>query len=74
MTIETDETNRLWEELALLRQSIIRADPSVMLDGRFEAMIITPITVIAIARELIALIPELRQAEALVKTNLFGRS
>ena len=48
-----EENVRLKEELTSLRQAIIQADPSVMMDGRFEAMITSPITIIDIARGLI---------------------
>ena len=52
------EENRLLRaELAGLRQAILRADPTVLLDGRFERMIISPIAVISIARELVARSP-----------------
>lgn len=66
MTIEVDEQLRLKEELVLLRQAIIRIEPSVMLDGRFEEMITTPLSILAIARELIGQIPELKKAETWV--------
>ncbi len=48
-----EENKRLKDELAALRQIIMRADPSVMLDGRFELMIISPVAVIGIARDLV---------------------
>lgn len=57
-----EENERLKLELAGLRQVILQIEPHVLMDGRFEKMIIAPITVIAVARDLIAQIPELRQA------------
>jgi hypothetical protein len=48
-----EENERLKEELAGLRQAIIQADPAVLIDGRFEQMITTPITVITVARQLV---------------------
>jgi hypothetical protein len=66
MNHEDEENPRLTEELALLRQSIMRAEPSVMLDGRFEEMIITPLSVIIIARELISQIPAIKATTFLV--------
>jgi hypothetical protein len=57
-----EENERLKEELAGLRQAIIQADPAVLLDGRFELMITTPITVITVARQLVAELPALRRA------------
>ncbi len=51
--IVLEENQRLKEELAALRQIIIRADPTVMVDGRFELMIISPIAIIGIARDLV---------------------
>lgn len=40
-------------ELERLRQVILRAEPAVLFDGRFEDMITAPVTTIAIATELI---------------------
>lgn len=57
-----EENARLKEELAALRQAILQADPDVLLDGRFEEMIVTPITVIGVARDLITTIPAMRRA------------
>lgn len=53
------ENERLKNELASLRQLILQTDPSVMLDGRFEKMMLAPINVIAVARSLIEQIPNL---------------
>ncbi|MCA9962550.1 MAG: hypothetical protein R3E31_05425 [Chloroflexota bacterium] len=59
-----EENRRLKEELAMLRQTIIQADPTVMFDGRFEQMITTPVQIIGVAQQLIQSIPQLRyQAE-----------
>ena len=51
------ENVRLKDELAALRQQIMLSDPSVMLDGRFEKMMVAPINVIAVARSLIEQMP-----------------
>lgn len=48
-----EENQRLKTELAALRKTIMQAEPLVMVDGRFEQMMTTPITVIDIARKLI---------------------
>ena len=53
------ENERLKNELASLRQLILQTDPSVMLDGRFEKMMVAPINVIAVARSLIEQIPNM---------------
>jgi hypothetical protein len=57
-----EENERLKEELAGLRQAIIQADPAVLIDGRFEQMITTPITVITVARQLVTEMSTLRRA------------
>lgn len=54
------ENERLKSELASLRQLILQTDPSVMLDGRFEKMMVAPINVIAVARTLIEQIPHMQ--------------
>ena len=59
-----EQNERLREELANLRQAIMQVEPQVLLDGHFEQMITTPITVIAVARDLIAKIPEMRRTGA----------
>lgn len=48
-----EENRRLKAELHTLRQVIIRIDPSVMLDGRFEEMITRPTSIIEVARDLL---------------------
>jgi len=53
-----DENNRLKVELWQLRQAIIRADPMVMHDGRFEKMFVAPVNIIDIARQLIEALPQ----------------
>ncbi len=53
------ENQRLKSELASLRQLILQTDPSVMVDGRFEKMMVAPINVIAVARALIEQIPNM---------------
>lgn len=47
------EGERYRHELERLRQVILRAEPAVLFDGRFEDMITAPVTTIAIAAELI---------------------
>ena len=47
------ENQRLKSQLSGLRQAIIQADPTVIVDGRFEKMMTAPITVIEIARDLL---------------------
>lgn len=54
---EPDRQDQLEQELSILRQAIMRAEPSVMVDGRFEQMITSPVTVIHIARQLIERLP-----------------
>jgi hypothetical protein len=53
------ENERLKSELVSLRQLILQTDPSVMLDGRFEKMMVAPINIIAVARSLIEQIPNM---------------
>jgi hypothetical protein len=53
-----EENNRLKTELWQLRQAIIRAEPAVMHDGRFEEMFTTPVRIIGVARQIIELLPE----------------
>ena len=53
------ENERLKSELASLRQLILQTDPSVMVDGRFEKMMVAPINIIAVARSLIEQIPNM---------------
>ena len=53
------ENERLKSELVSLRQLILQTDPSVMVDGRFEKMMVAPINVIAVARTLIEQIPNM---------------
>lgn len=47
------ENQRLKEELKTLRRTIINVEPSVLVDGRFEEMMIAPINVIGIARQVL---------------------
>lgn len=47
------ENERMKSELTSLRRAVIQADPTVIVDGRFERMMTAPITVIGIARELL---------------------
>lgn len=53
LDLRIEEEDRLTDEIASLRQVIIRVEPSVMVDGRFEQMFTTPITVLRIARQLL---------------------
>lgn len=47
------ENEKMKSQLTGLRQAVIQADPTVIVDGRFEKMMTAPITVIEIARELL---------------------
>lgn len=47
------ENEKMKSKLMGLRKAVIKADPTVIVDGRFEKMIVAPITVIEIARELL---------------------
>ena len=51
--IARHENEKIKSKLSGLRQAIIQADPTVIVDGRFEKMMAAPITVIEIARELL---------------------
>lgn len=55
-----EENERLQESLADLRQLIMRVEPAVMFDGRFEEMITNPTAIIDAARQLIRTIPARR--------------
>jgi hypothetical protein len=57
LNIVQEENQRLKAELSSLRRVIMQVEPVVMVDGRFEEMILSPITVINIAREIIQSIP-----------------
>ncbi|MBE2223068.1 MAG: hypothetical protein IAF02_16105 [Anaerolineae bacterium] len=61
-----EENQRLKRDLASLRQVIIAAEPTVMVDGRFEEMITTPGKTITIAQSLIAEMTRARQEAQLV--------
>lgn len=60
LNIVQEENQRLKAELLSLRRVIMQAEPVVMLDGRFEEMIVSPITVINVARDIIQKIPQHR--------------
>jgi hypothetical protein len=60
LDIAQAENQRFKSELSSLRQLILEVEPSVMLDGRFEKMMLSPITVIEVARNLIQKIHQLR--------------
>ena len=47
------ENEKMKSQLTGLRRAVIQADPTVIVDGRFEKMMTAPITVIEIARELL---------------------
>lgn len=47
------ENEKMKSQLSGLRQAVMQADPTVIVDGRFEKMMTAPITVIEIARELL---------------------
>ena len=57
------ENQRLKQELAALRQAIIQIEPGVLYDGRFDKMILSPITTVTIARQLLEQLPHLRENE-----------
>ncbi|GIK56382.1 MAG: hypothetical protein HND44_06785 [Chloroflexi bacterium] len=58
LNIVQEENRRLKGELSALRRVIMQVEPVVMLDGRFEEMMTSPIAVIGVARQIIAQIPE----------------
>ncbi len=45
---------RIEEELNVLRQTIMKVEPAVMIDGRFEQMILNPIQIVRIAERLLS--------------------
>ena len=61
-----EENQRLKRDLASLRQAIIAAEPTVMVDGRFEEMITAPSRTINIAQALILEITQTQQEKQLV--------
>jgi hypothetical protein len=61
-----EENQRLKRDLASLRQAIIAAEPTVMVDGRFEEMITAPSRTINIAQALILEITQNQQNKQLV--------
>jgi hypothetical protein len=61
-----EENTRLKRDLAPLRQTIIAAEPTVMVDGRFEEMITTPGRTIHIAQTLIAELTQAQRSSQLV--------
>lgn len=56
-----DDYGMMQDRLARLRQAIIRAEPAVLTDGRFEEMFVAPLNVIDIARQLIETLPPERR-------------
>lgn len=56
------ENEKMKSQLSGLRTTVIRVDPTVIVDGRFEKMMAAPITVIEIARELLeSIAPPIRE-------------
>lgn len=55
------ENQRIKRQLTELRQAIFRVEPMVMYDGRFDEMIISPITTLTIAKDLLQELAHLRQ-------------
>lgn len=60
LNIVQEENQRLKAELLSLRRVIMQVEPVVMLDGRFEEMIVSPITVINVARDILQKMPQYR--------------
>lgn len=60
--VTQEECERIKEELATLRQIILRVEPLVVLDGRFEKMITSPLSIIVIAGDLLDQLPAMREA------------
>ena len=56
--IVQEENRRIKAELSILRRVIMQVEPVVMVDGRFEEMMLSPITVIDVARNIIEKIPQ----------------
>lgn len=59
VNITQEENRRLKAELYALRRVIMQAEPVVMIDGRFEEMMTSPIAVIDVARQIIAQRPQI---------------
>lgn len=53
LNIIRDENERLKDEISSILRTIISLEPSVMVDGRFEDMIISPHATLTIARKLL---------------------
>ncbi|MCB8943295.1 MAG: hypothetical protein H6658_06030 [Ardenticatenaceae bacterium] len=53
-----EENRRLKMELAQLRRTIIKVEPLVLVDGRFEQMATAPINVIRVARQILQNLPQ----------------
>ncbi len=58
VNIVQEENQRLKAELSALRRVIMQVEPVVMVDGRFEEMMTSPIAVIGVARQILAQIPQ----------------
>lgn len=61
------ENQQLKQELKELRKAIFKIEPMVMYDGRFDKMIISPITTVAVAKQLLQELAHLRQQTPLVQ-------
>lgn len=61
------ENQKLKQELIELRQTIFRVEPMVMYDGRFDEMIISPVTTVTIAKQLLQELAQLRQQISLIQ-------
>ncbi len=59
LNIVQEENQRLKTELSALRRVIMQVEPVVMLDGRFEEMMTSPIAVIGVACQIISQIPQI---------------
>ncbi len=53
LNIIRDENERLKNEIAGIRRTIMNIEPTVMVDGRFEAMMTSPHATLTIARKLL---------------------
>lgn len=60
LDIVQEENARLKADLSVLRRVIVQVEPVVLMDGRFEAMMVSPGKAIAIACDILRQTP--RQA------------
>lgn len=61
------ENQRLKQELVELRQTIFQIEPLVLYDGRFDEMIVSPITIVTVAKQLLQELARLRQQTTLLQ-------